>query len=1055
MPLSATDVEKVRQYPQVVKKYFSYIPEDTMLTGTIVSYSIDSETKGVHSIGLSNVNLTTQPNKHSIVYIGITLGGEDVGRFRVRSYSSNVLKIEEISESRLPELGVSTYYVKVVDAFTPTTKLPRIVASASANGGYNDQFTEYHDYDESYVDQNIAPKPKANVTGSATDKNVMVKYAGFVDDSGSREITLYGDLSEVIATDRSITGYAWDIKDGTLDAGSNLTDSSITVRFPPGHRYITLTVTDSNSNTGIIHVPIWAHDDSTYIPLEESSFQVTSHSKSEGQSMTLDFKGNESWKSLRHMRPGTMVIYWEDDIYFGEDYEPADYNHQFLGWVKEKTVQGREDLDEGTVIINDAQAFMAEDNSFSQLIKDVSGTPALFSEMKKTTLEKVVAYVLQEYTNLHELVNVFYPGLNYPSPGEDITPGNLSSQLNSLLEGYLYKTQFRSDSSIHMIPIYSNMPTAQQDTDIKSIMKIEEEDIRRDGISVRVDESEAISYVLADGSTWDFASQEADFYYSFAPSRSVGIAGSSEKMPAQRLPTSGPSSRLNDLSGQYYAARNIDQESMAINLCGNLDVFNVGDVINFGFSSQDNTVAFIGQYFEVLSITINHSTPENKWVSLSCKKIVRGKSGESYTPEETKLTTDTVNNVANIPGVSIPSIPIVDVPSVSVPDIPSIVNDYLQSIGIDTSFASVASTTDMRRFNANVTSFLVFSSTDKTIRRVVDFKGVPSITILTSSGNTVVGNKFDHHVVDYYCPLYSGTGTTVEGWVSTNNRVYKYSYDINGTDVVFLNEFNPSGSIDENRVALSLDSNFLVKDLVICNDSEFDQIHYSFDGGINWTTAGFNQQNRATDRLFGCALSRTESGIAYFGSVISDLAGSRINMVDLNQETLSFQEVYRTNPVSTPIFASINDDIYFRSQIPFRPRKNGDSIASIVNLMGDDCYWFGYNSTMINSNLITGYSAGIVRKDNGGPNDSFRIAYTLNSFDTVEFLPWPSDLTEDDDSPVILPAEGGRHNIYGEDPDFLLLAPIIDLGRIVYWEKKIPTSVTLPIGAVCGLAAIG
>jgi hypothetical protein len=55
----------------------------------------------------------------------------------------------------------------------------------------------------------------------------------------------------------TITNYLWDVDDGTITVGASSSDA-ITATFPPGFRYVSLTVTDNNTETHTTYVPVAA-----------------------------------------------------------------------------------------------------------------------------------------------------------------------------------------------------------------------------------------------------------------------------------------------------------------------------------------------------------------------------------------------------------------------------------------------------------------------------------------------------------------------------------------------------------------------------------------------------------------------------------------------------------------------------------------------------------------------------------------------------------------------------------------------------------------------------
>jgi hypothetical protein len=122
-----------------------------------------------------------------------------------------------------------------------------------------------------------------------------------------------------------VNGYNWNIKDGTFVSGT-VSSSAPVVDFPPGFRYVDLTVTAANGKGHQIHIPVFARDPAND---QTTPHQVMSHSSSpKGQDLLVRLFNNLD-KTL--YPDGMMCIMWEEDSRWSS--EPvAGTKTLFYGW---------------------------------------------------------------------------------------------------------------------------------------------------------------------------------------------------------------------------------------------------------------------------------------------------------------------------------------------------------------------------------------------------------------------------------------------------------------------------------------------------------------------------------------------------------------------------------------------------------------------------------------------------------------------------------------------------------------------------------------------------
>jgi hypothetical protein len=139
--------------------------------------------------------------------------------------------------------------------------------------------------------------------------NLRSAYAGWIDTTISALEIAFSAQAFAAESGASISGYSWSIADGTLQAGT-LTSAAITVRFPGGFRWISLTVTDSGGRTATRRIPVWAHS-SAYPPHVLSADDLNVTATAEG-----GYNGSlRAFAGVSAVLDSTLLVAWGDDRY--------------------------------------------------------------------------------------------------------------------------------------------------------------------------------------------------------------------------------------------------------------------------------------------------------------------------------------------------------------------------------------------------------------------------------------------------------------------------------------------------------------------------------------------------------------------------------------------------------------------------------------------------------------------------------------------------------------------------------------------------------------------
>jgi hypothetical protein len=184
-------------------------------------------------------------------------------------------------------------YITVLDDFRVWSKIPRF----DTDGG-------------NWKDFNIAP-------GDYPQKQPPIANAGpwlanFIDSTGYLTVTLPPpgmNAGTAVADGATISTYAWDIQDGTLIDGT-LSSNRIIARFPPGRRYVKLTITDSNGKVSVnrCYIAALTRTAGPYAPI--TKFRHSRKVSARGQELTLNFFTTLS--TTRYPDGALVLLFYEE-----------------------------------------------------------------------------------------------------------------------------------------------------------------------------------------------------------------------------------------------------------------------------------------------------------------------------------------------------------------------------------------------------------------------------------------------------------------------------------------------------------------------------------------------------------------------------------------------------------------------------------------------------------------------------------------------------------------------------------------------------------------------
>lgn len=576
------NINDYRTNRQFVRRYLSVAPRVTVFSGQVNAISRDDATNGIYRFTYTGASGSfSDTARHMTIDFGTTAGARDLGTFRIRrAADATYVYVEEISAQ---ESGIATgVYFSIKRDWKAVSVKPRIVATQT-NASYINGFNEYHDYDISYSIQNQNIRPKANITesGSYTDGTlIQAKPAGFVDAGQTyRTVNLSSSNSIAIAPGASISSRTWDVRDGTITVGTS-TSTNITVQFPVGFRWISVTVTDSNGVTDTMYFPIWVHDDSN-MPI--TKFRRENDTSEEWRDMSFSLWGDDNEFPESVLPKGGLMCYWEV-AEFDNASAPVEYLGQALIFSKKETQSIKLYESEMTLEASGIGYWLSQARSYGQKLYNKT-TPTAWYEIVSLNVQRAIHYVLREYTSALVICNYFPKMTTNAVEAENIPENNAWEQIKYLAGG----DEFREVKCDSLGGIWVTKPADLMNSIERSswlvTCSIDSQDVL--GESPILYPNEFIQKTsLTKGSGFSYDGTNNTIYLCQAPGKTEGYAPSSDEAPALRLGTSNPQAQLNQLVGDWWERQNNPQPQIDLPLFYNMDFAEpaYGEVIQLTFN---------------------------------------------------------------------------------------------------------------------------------------------------------------------------------------------------------------------------------------------------------------------------------------------------------------------------------------------------------------------------------------------------------------------------------------------------------------------------------------
>lgn len=861
--LTAEQAAIVRRTQYRLRRYLSVCPRTPVFQATISGFVIDAWTQTYTGLTIEAVTLGTMATVKAglTVDIGTTPGARDVGSLRVRTDGTgSTIPIAETGIGGFKRTLSNGHYVTVREERRLWTRLPVIESSKSSGMSYFDTFTVKTDYDLAYTDQNENYRPIANVTG---------RMADWVDEGQAyRSAALYANpphdpdkASVALAPGASIVSYLWDAADGTFAPDYGDSDANVVIQFPPGFRYVSLTVTDDNGSSATRYFPVWAHDPS-YPPLPAPLGFIVDRDETSmtgGREMDVTLFGEVDAAREGVIGEGTLFCYWED-VSFGYDAPPAPYRDQFMGWsVSDST---RLQLHRSAYLVTlGGPAYWLNVYTGIQETFLRRSTPTTWYQMAHVTDDRVAAFVLRYRATALDVCNLYLSGVTWEwyQPEDSnfgaakLNKASLLAQLQALTAEYSGQAGVDSEGGIWLRRNPCLMPDLLDPDreDVTTVLTVTPADTTDAEAPVATNDfTPGVGLVDVYGAFW--TGSQNNPLRAKAPGAAPGMALAVERVPDQVLRDDSTQAfaafHLADLAGLWLAWLNNPRKDVPLTLLGDLDVveparmewlaFN-GTLPNVRGLSLDSTRWLVTQ------VSIQHSAePPFKRITWTLAQETTGPSGQVIPVETSDLIEETDYNPFDWypPG----------------PYNPGQTNPWILTGGAD-----------------NIAAF----NTDGYLYITHDYTTPAALGGPTWSRTQISTWNLLQFVVDAFSPFYLTAGDEVNGWFCTEIGIYRIEdiFNVGTGRTVTLQKTLPTvifdtGTYSENFVfnngVRSMDASFGVQNHVVCctyYGGVGVKVTYTTDG-VTWSAETLvvgNPTGASNTRAYapGCYVSSKTGGL--------------------------------------------------------------------------------------------------------------------------------------------------------------------------------------------------
>lgn len=802
MEISAPDLANMRAGNSEYELHLNVMPKTVIGTARInqslFQYPLGGVTVDTVALNGGLSDLTEVP-AGSMVYIGTSDGDNDILTSFARKQSI-----------------VTELYI-VGKSFGDTGQ-PVAIAAALADDQYVTVFAQqpiwplmsiirggvlYKNFDIEYTDQNNNPSPIGNI---GTWERHDCPVGGTVD-------VTFAEGDSVYWPGYANDGYQWSQRNGSyLTSGASVvgggeTTSTVTYRFDPGFYIVSLEITSDNGSTHIATKYVWAVDG--VVEKDFDGWHIKKDSQDIfGRTISLDLSGAFD---LDDLMPHTAAMFSEVPTFNGETVTTGSTVTKFCGFLENyRTERNVPVINKTDFEVVGPGVLLKMIPAAAQYIRH-SADPAVWYELEPGMVDTngrtwyTLNYHCPAILALFDFVVLPSDSLvrKTTTTNSDTIMGQIEEQANQRVSiGWL------SDGTLIIKRMESLLGTSTERDAVDEKMTWGAQDIR-DQLQIRA--LTRLKVGKLDGLGFDFSDLITVLPYWARSPGNVQAPGKGRLVFNGLTVINGTD--LQQLTGNLYARNNQPVDHMTIKVVGNLDTAEPA-LNEWHRLTTPASLSPMGQAIDdrMTPVKVNRTWRRKEGGAyakeiktsfaletqglLALNKQILTSANKGYLPQDSWSKSD-------LGGFDFQT------GFVPQPEGPGITAGLQQIIGV---------------------------SSDKTLYRTYDYQ-----TVSASGGPdysdavllALTGTPWQF-VVDAFSPGYAGTGTNVNGWIATSDKIYRVE-DMQGVTPGVTDQFTFRAS----TLQRNMDFSFGVDGWGICVSfypSEGVWVTYTQDGGTTWST---------------------------------------------------------------------------------------------------------------------------------------------------------------------------------------------------------------------------
>lgn len=832
---------QVRLGEQTLTPWLNVVPSDSIATARINQGSF------TYPLGTITVDNTSADwldvEQGMMVWIGTTAGAHDVMVTAARlDTGANTLHI--IGTAGDPGVAIRDQIALADDQYVTILyfKPLEVFLSAIRAGVF------YRFFDQTYTDEGDDPVPKGQ----------LGKWRQVKIEDNTQATLLFPDPeaeADYAQAGKTIdgAGYTWSVHDVTAAAssaiieGGGATDETAIIQFDPGFYIVKKEITDSGAKTHTPETYVWVNDDTVYPALDNWEIKGDNQNRV-GRKLTIVLHGDEPEADVF---PGAAFLLYEKQRGNGEVLSPGLVVDTYVGYADIETPT--QEITHGftEIKLEGPAQILAKIAMATQYIEEVAA-PSDWTEVDSnlSNPDGIVWYLIQHHCPQFLQLFDYAPLGDTTLRKKTFTFGGrkLWNQLLEIAELFLGNIGCASDGTLLLRADPSKMSTSDRNA-LGEVFHWLTDDILEKFVYTqvyrqKVGQVTGYAFSYAGGAVTPLKALWAGAHQGQGASRPV--------LNGLLTTSSSGQDRLNELVGHYAAQQNSSNPRLSWDALRNLDIADSARMrwhtLNIPATLDPRGRGFDTLRCVPLSVSRKWSKVDQTWL----KEVTLTAQPETFGLDAITQIIPVDNGEASTTTIVIP-------PGTGI----SFENPGVQNIdGITKGMETVA----LPNSDGNMYATPSF-----------DFTAIAKGPVWSRYAMGMVGTP-QSMTVDAYSPLYLGTGSEVNCWIATSERIYHIA-DVFGTpNVTSQYTFPEEVHFPANQPQVVIDASFGVQNWVMAaayyGNTEAQKGCYAYytTDGVNWTevqVTGHFQNAGLLNGVPGLYISSKTPGLAYCGAFTS------------------------------------------------------------------------------------------------------------------------------------------------------------------------------------------